>query len=819
MPAPPVDPLYAYQWHLDRTLSGWASVDLSVAGIRDDYTGAGVRVGVFDSLIDPTHPDLVANLATGEAIAGLNYNDTASAHGTCVAGLIGAAQNGVGMVGVAPGATLVSVPVIYYSGILVNHLIAAMPHARDFDIVNMSYGLGRPFGRDLFVADWQQIAPGYAAAADFGRDGLGTVLVAAAGNENLDNVDANLDWFTAERHVVVVGALDPDGRVAGYACRGANLTVVAPSHGNTVGIATTDLQGPIGLNTGTRPDIDPVPVDYTTRFGGTSAAAPMVSGVVALMLEANPLLGWRDIHLILAATARHVGADIGAPPAPGESGGWFCNAARAVNGGGYHFSNDYGFGLIDARAAVRLAESWQGSRVSANETTLTATIAATDIPNATTITLPVTITGALACERVELTLDISHDHPYQLAITLISPAGTRSTVFAQRGPAGWSGDSRDEMPTWTFVSNAFFGEAAAGDWQLEIADREFFVDGRLNAATLAIHGEVDNDDDVFVFTDEYGRLAGIAPPAPLADAAGYDVLDAAAVSGAVAIDLTPGRAGAIAGTAFSLAAGTLIETVMCGDGDDRVTGNAIANELRGGRGDDLLVGRAGGDTLRGGAGDDRLWGGDDTDLIDGGDGLDTACFLEATRAMTIDLRRAGPQGADADTLVGIERLTGSRHADRLLGDAGANVLAGDAGNDTLLGYGGDDRLVGGLGADRLTGGRGNDTFAFRSLADSAPGVADRVTDFTPRAAPRADFDRIDLRLIDALAGGGDDVFVFVGTAGLSGAGQLRVGIDGTDALVQAATRLEAGVAVIEFELRLVGAASLVALFTAADFLL
>ena len=85
------------------------------------------------------------------------------------------------------------------------------------------------------------------------------------------------------------------------------------------------------------------------------------------MLEANPELGWRDVQTILAASARHIGA-ISAPRLVSlETRPWTFNKATTWNGGGYHFSYDYGFGLVDALAAVRLAETWTAQSTSANE--------------------------------------------------------------------------------------------------------------------------------------------------------------------------------------------------------------------------------------------------------------------------------------------------------------------------------------------------------------------------------------------------------------------------------------------------------------------
>ncbi|HVJ70317.1 MAG TPA: S8 family serine peptidase, partial [Sphingomicrobium sp.] len=173
-----------------------------------------------------------------------------------------------------------------------------------------------------------------------------TILVKSAGNNRGSGFDTNYDNFTNHRQVIAVGAVDHNGVVSYYSTPGANLLVVAPSSTYGVGLTTTDIAGAGGNNSG----------DYITGFTGTSAAAPQVSGVVALMLEANPDLGWRDVQEILAMSARQVGDP--ASLTGSEKYQWSYNGAANWNGGGMHFSNDYGFGLVDALAAVRLAESW-----------------------------------------------------------------------------------------------------------------------------------------------------------------------------------------------------------------------------------------------------------------------------------------------------------------------------------------------------------------------------------------------------------------------------------------------------------------------------
>ena len=126
-----------------------------------------------------------------------------------------------------------------------------------------------------------------------------------------------------------VAAIDHDGRQSSYSEPGAPLLISAYSSGDTAGITTTDRSGADGYDPG----------DYTNTFGGTSSSAPLVSGVIALMLEANPNLTYRDVQQILVRTA-----EMNDP----LHFDWTSNAA------GYDINHAYGFGAVDATAAVQL---------------------------------------------------------------------------------------------------------------------------------------------------------------------------------------------------------------------------------------------------------------------------------------------------------------------------------------------------------------------------------------------------------------------------------------------------------------------------------
>ncbi|SLN64954.1 Bifunctional hemolysin/adenylate cyclase precursor [Pseudoruegeria aquimaris] len=180
---------------------------------------------------------------------------------------------------------------------------------------------------------------------------------------------------------------------------------------------------------------------------------------------------------------------------------------------------------------------------------------------------------------------------------------------------------------------------------------------------------------------------------------------------------------------------------------DVLNGNGSANVLKGGGGADTLNGNGGHDSVIGGGGSDSLFGQGGNDFLSGQSGND---------------RLIGGSGNDT--------LNGGNGSDYLNAGNGTDILLGGDGDDTLLGRSGDDQLTGGAGVDVLTGHAGNDRFIFLDVADSTPGSAgrDKIKDFTQGS------DLIDVSAIDAVAGGGDQAFAFIGAGGFSGtAGELR----------------------------------------------
>ncbi len=301
----PSDPFFAQQWHLHNNQPG--ELDLNVTGVWPSYTGNGVTVAVIDDGFDYTHPDLAPNYNTSidwdfedaDSDPSPSGGPTDDPHGTAVMGLVGAARNGADVVGVAYDSTLVG-----YRAAFLNQVADAIRQAANVgaDVVNMSIGSQQPgnfFDEALSAALAADLASAIDHAVDEGRDDLGTILVKGAGNGRDDNPphNANAASWNANFKTISVAATDAEGVVAPYSTPGANLLISAFGSPLQGSIVTTDRVGNAGY----------APGDVTTTFNGTSAATPMVSGVVALMLDANPGLGWRDVQDILAYSARQTG--------------------------------------------------------------------------------------------------------------------------------------------------------------------------------------------------------------------------------------------------------------------------------------------------------------------------------------------------------------------------------------------------------------------------------------------------------------------------------------------------------------------------------
>ena len=479
--AMPNDTLIGNQWHLKRSGSAVAGSDLNIetawnypaaTGIR----GNGVRIGVVDDGLQTNHPDLAPNV---DIVNDKDWNGNDSDpspgvgddHGTACAGNAAArGNNALGVSGTAPEATLVGMRLI----------AAATTDAQEAEAESYLPDLIQIKTNSWGPADTGDILEGpgplalaaLQSATTSGRGGKGSIILWAAGNGADVGDNSNYDGYANSIYTIAIGATDSLGHRAYYSEPGSNLVVCAPSGGNTgtLDITTVDRTGADGYNSGSTSG-EPADANYTNSFSGTSSATPTAAGVVALMLQKNPALGWRDVQEILIRSAAR----------PPGSTGWVTNAA------GIPFNHDFGAGLINATAAVNLAATWTDlpaqTSVTATQSGLTAAIPNNN-PTGSTRTFDLGA-SSLRVEQITLRLSISHSARGNLKITLTSPAGMVSNL------AEVHADYNANYSNWTFSSVRNWGESSTGTWTLKVADLSSSGNtsgGTLTAAELKVFG-------------------------------------------------------------------------------------------------------------------------------------------------------------------------------------------------------------------------------------------------------------------------------------------------------------------------------------------
>ena len=282
--------------------------------------------------------------------------------------------------------------------------------------------------------------------------------------------------------MTAVCSVHSGGSRAGYSEMGANLWVCAPSNDRPL-----RLGGVRGIVTTENSD------RYFQDFGGTSAAAPIVAGVAALMRSANPDLTWRDLKLILAATAQK-----NDPASPGweDGAGMYRPPSDADR---YHFNHEYGFGLADAGAAVDLAQSWTNlpplmASTAASEWESVEIPDAPDSGDLTTVSRTVTVDTSIGfTEFVEVELAFQHDSFRDLEVELVSPSGAVSRLSVPYDTyVGISFIFFDPFVplhgSYRFGSARHLGEDPNGEWTLRVTDRIPAVDGILDGMAITVYG-------------------------------------------------------------------------------------------------------------------------------------------------------------------------------------------------------------------------------------------------------------------------------------------------------------------------------------------
>uniref|UniRef100_A0A8C1W617 Proprotein convertase subtilisin/kexin type 6 n=1 Tax=Cyprinus carpio TaxID=7962 RepID=A0A8C1W617_CYPCA len=447
------DPKWSNMWYIhcsDKNSRCRSEMNILAAWQRG-YTGRNVVVTILDD----------AHLASYD-VNGNDYDPTPrydfsneNKHGTRCAGEVAAvANNSHCIVGIAYNARIGGVRML------------------DGDVTDVveakSLGI-RPDYIDIYSASWGPDddgktvdGPGPLAKQAFelgikkGRKGLGSIFVWASGNGGRQGDHCSCDGYTNSIYTISVSSTTENGNKPWYleVCSSTLATTYSSGEFYDRKIVTTDLRQ-----------------RCTEGHTGTSVSAPMVAGVIALALEANPLISWRDVQHLLVKTSRQAHL---------KANDWKTNAA------GHKVSHLYGFGLVDAEAMVVEAKKWRTvppqhtcSKTSDRRTRS----GCRDQPDQQVVFL----------EHVVVRVLIVHPRRGDLEISLVSPSGTRSQLLAQR----LFDNSNEGFRNWEFMTVHCWGERAEGTWTLEISDspsqlRNPEVLGKLKEWTLILHGTAEH---------------------------------------------------------------------------------------------------------------------------------------------------------------------------------------------------------------------------------------------------------------------------------------------------------------------------------------
>ncbi len=457
------DPLFPNQWHL-----ATQGVNLAMGNTWDTLTGRGINIAVVDDGLYVDHEDFVDNVYPLEGNYHRNFlggppNDPTpqsadDSHGTSCAGLIAARGfNNLGVVGVAPAARLMGLRLIGEDAPddAAAEALLWQPEGITTHISSNSWGPSDDGAATGRMSEFQQNA--LLTGASLGRDGRGIVYVISAGNGRVEDDNASFDEFSSSRYAIQVCAVNKKGEQSSYSESGMGLALCAlggemapPEQMWTTNNMGEEAFQLLRENAPT----STAPVNYTDGFNGTSAAAPQVSGAVALMLERNPNLGYRDVKEVLMRTARRDQL---------KDGDEF-----ATNAAGFPFSHSFGTGLLNVNGAVELSGVWK-NLPDTEEFELTVE-GPVDIPegaeDGAVAEIDTSAEKALRVEHVELIVDADHPLRADLSFEIVSPSGMVSTAENR------SKDKGANFESYRFTSTRHWGESSRGVWKVTVNDSD-----------------------------------------------------------------------------------------------------------------------------------------------------------------------------------------------------------------------------------------------------------------------------------------------------------------------------------------------------------
>ncbi|KAL3883504.1 hypothetical protein ACJMK2_029761 [Sinanodonta woodiana] len=458
------DPYYKDQWYLENLgqTGGKRGIDINVAQVWEHgFTGKGIVVSVLDDGIDHSHPDLRRNYDP-EASADMNdlsdvgndpmpnKSDPSNSHGTRCAGEIAAqCDNDVCGCGIAYNARIGGLRILdgEVTGLL--EAKALLYHNQYIDIASASWG-PKDDGKTM-EAPTKACASALTQAVNEGRKGLGTIFVWATGNGGNNGDCCGADGYVGSIESISIGSVTDQGQKPYFMEECSSTMAVVPTGGlvnpkdswseERIKVVTTDING-----------------GCIENFEGTSSAAPLAAGCIALVLEANPKLTWRDVQHIVVRAAKIQSL----------------NATWTINGAGFHVSDAFGFGMMDCGKMVELAQNW--TNVPPQH------ICKTDLQNVNvklskgncvsrTVEFDACYEDSKSritiLEHIQAYVNLEADKRGEIEIYLTSPSGTRARLLGKR-----KNDMSDEGINFVFMSVHTWGENPQGTWKIEVCHGE-----------------------------------------------------------------------------------------------------------------------------------------------------------------------------------------------------------------------------------------------------------------------------------------------------------------------------------------------------------
>ncbi|CAG8530331.1 1388_t:CDS:2 [Diversispora eburnea] len=431
--------------------------DINITDVwKEGITGKGVVAAIIDDGLDMYSDDLADNFY---AEGSYDYNDQTAlpqprldddTHGTRCAGEIAAVKNDVCGIGIAPDVKIAGKLQLNNFSILLNK-IGAISDADEAEALNYKYQLNQIYSCSWGPPDDGQSVEGPQGlilkaminGITNGRGGKGSLFVFASGNGASVGDNCNYDGYVNSIYTITVGAVDHTNSHPYYAEQCAALLVTAYSSGGGNYIYTTDV--------GKR--------NCTNSHGGTSAAAPIATGILSLVLQIRPDLSWRDVQYLTLLSA--------VPFNLYESDWEYTKAGRL-------FSYKWGYGKLDAYKIIQNAKTFKnlGSQVSLEMPIVKVNKKIPDTENGLKSKVNVTqelLTNAnfSRLEHLTVTINIKHTRRGDIEVNLISPNKITSKLGMTREYDEYNGG----LTNWTFMTLKHWDESPIGEWTLQVKDR------------------------------------------------------------------------------------------------------------------------------------------------------------------------------------------------------------------------------------------------------------------------------------------------------------------------------------------------------------